>query len=174
MRVTKGEKTWLLILVAFVFVSGNFYGYRILAQKQSALKLAEAGLRADQAEAKVDLLDADLWAQRTAWIHDHEPAMGDEGETHAAVLAFVKKGADDNKLVVMEQSLNDIQHGEAGTRMNVSIKVKGSMQGLCKWLADLQKPDQFYAVSSFSLKADQDQKSMICTLQIARYFKANN
>jgi len=33
------------------------------------------------------------------------------------------------------------------------------------------KPDQFYAVSSFALKADQDQKSMVCTLQIARYFK---
>ena len=45
------------------------------------------------------------------------------------------------------------------------------MEGLAKWLTDLQKPDQFYAISSFSLKADQDQKSMVCTLQIARYFK---
>jgi hypothetical protein len=45
------------------------------------------------------------------------------------------------------------------------------MEGLVNWLTALQKPDQFYAVSSFSLQADQDQKSMICTLRIARYFK---
>jgi hypothetical protein len=172
---TKNEKILLTILVAILFVGGNFYGYRWLAQKQSSLQLAEAGLRADQAVAQVDLAQSDLWAQRKAWVSEHEPTMGgDEGETKAAVLTYVKKGADDNKLTVLEQSLNDVQHGAAGTRINVSIKVKGSMQDLCKWLTSLQKPDQFYAVSSFSLQADQDQKSMVCTLQIARYFKGGS
>ncbi len=72
----------------------------------------------------------------------------------------------------MEQSLSDkVQHGSAGTRVNVAIKVKGSMEGLCQWLSDLQQPAHFYAVTLFSLKADQDQKSMVCTLQLARYFK---
>lgn len=171
MRVTKSEKFLLLILIAIVFAGGNFFGYRWLAQKQKTLQLAYAGLRADQAEAKVDLLESGLWAQRKAWIRDHEPAVGDEGESHGAVLTYVKKEADDNKLQVMEESLNDVQHGAAGTRMNVSIKVKGSMEGLVKLLTDLQKPDQFYAISSFSLKADEDQKSMVCMLRIARYFK---
>src|SRR5208282_2652578 len=89
MRVTKNEKILLVLLAAIVFVGGNFFGYRWLAQKQSSQQLVYAGLKADQAEAKVDLLESDLWAQRTAWIHDHEPAMGDQGETHAAVLAYV-------------------------------------------------------------------------------------
>jgi hypothetical protein len=170
-RVTKNERSLLLILAAIVFVGGNFFGYRWLSQKQSSLQLAEAQLRADQAEAKVNLEQSDLWAQRKAWVHDHEPPLGDEGDAKAQVLAYVLKGARDNKLEIMEQSLNDVQHGVAGRRINVSVKVKGSMKGLCKWLTDLQKPDQFYAVPSFSLKADQDQKSMVCTLQIARYFK---
>jgi hypothetical protein len=168
---TRNEKLLLLVLVAIVFFGGNYYGYRWLAQKQSSLQLSFLQLRADQAEANVDLKESDLWAQRKAWIRDHEPDLGDEGETHAAVLAYVKKGADDNKLEVMEQNLNDVQHGVAGTRMGVSIKVKGSMESLVKWLTSLQKPDQFYAITSFSLKADQDQKSMVCSLQIARYFK---
>ena len=30
----------------------------------------------------------------------------------------------------MEQSLNDVQHGAAGTRVNVSVKVKGPMEDL--------------------------------------------
>ena len=169
---TKNEKILLLaILVAIVFVCGNYFGYRWLAQKQSSLHLAYLQLQGDQAEAKVDLEQSDLWAQRKAWIRDHEPALGDEGDAKAQVLAYVIKGAHDNKLEIMDQSLNDAQQGAGGTRINVSVKVKGSMQDLCKWLTSIQKPDQFYAISSFSLKADQDQKSMVCTLQIARYFK---
>ena len=45
---------------------------------------------------------------------------------------------------------------------------------LLPWLTALEKPDDFYAISLFSLKADQDQKSFDCTLQVARYFKGGS
>jgi len=119
---TKNEKVLLAILAAIVFVSGNVFSYRWLAQKQSSLQLAYAQLRADQAEAKIDLQESDLWAQRKAWVSDHEPPLGDEGDAKAQVLEYVLKGARDNKLEIMEQSLNDVQHGAGGTRVNVSVK----------------------------------------------------
>jgi len=169
---TKNEKILLSILIVMIFVIGNYFGYRWLAQKQSGLQLAYLELQGDRLDAEHDLQQSSLWAQRQAWIHDHEPALGDQGETQGAVLEFVKKGAADNKLHIDdEQIVPEVEHGAGGTRVNVSINVKGSMQSLVKWLADLQKPDQFYAVTSFSLKADQDAKSYICTLHIARYFK---
>ena len=171
---TNNEKILLLILAAIVLLGGTFYGYRWLAQKQSKLEMTYAGLRADQAEAQVDLQQSDLWAQRKAWIQSHEPPLGEEGDAKAQVLAYVLKGARDHKLEIVEQSLNDVQYGPAGTRINVSVKVKGPMQDLCQWLTELQQPDQFYAVSLFSLKADEDQKSMVCTLQLARYFRSGS
>ena len=174
MRVTKNERTLLLALAAIVFAGGNYYGYLWLSQRQSNLQRTYAELRADQAEAKVDLQESDLWAQRKAWVNDHEPPLGDEGDAKAAVLEYALKGARENKLEILEQSLKDVQHGAGGACVNVSVKVKGPMQNLCKWLTDLQKPDQFYAISKFSLMADQDQKSMVCTLQIARYFKGGS
>jgi hypothetical protein len=169
---TKNERLLLAILAAVLFMGGNFYGYEWLTQKQAGLDLTCAELRADKAEAEVDLQQQDLWAQRKAWIQSHQPALGDEGDAKAQVLQFVKNGAHDHHLDIMDQSVGqDVQHDSAGVRVNVSLKVKGSMESLCQWLADLQKPDAFYAVSLFSLKADQDQKSMVCTLQLARYFK---
>ncbi len=168
---TRNEKILLAILAAIIFVGGNVFGYRWLAKKEADLKLVEAGLKADEAEGKVALLQANTWAQRKEWITAHQPKMGDEGETKSDVLNYVLKGARDNKLEVLEQNLNDVQQGAAGTRVNVSVKVKGSMQDLAKWLTALEKPADFYAISTFSLKADQDQKSMVCSLQIARYFK---
>jgi len=171
MQVTKNEKRLLGVLAVIVFGMGNYFGYGWLAKRQASLHLTDLQLAADQAEARVDLQQADAWAKVLGWIHDHEPTAGDEGDDKAQVLEYVLKGARDNKLEILEQSLNDAQHGAAGTRVNVSVKVKGSMEGLVKWLTALQNPDQFYAISSFSLRADEDQKSMVCTLQIARYFK---
>jgi len=170
-KSSKNEKILLALLAAVIFVGGNFYGYRWLSQQQSKLQLTYAELKADQAEEKVDLLESDKWAKCQAWINGHEPDLGDPGDAKAQVLEYVLKGARDNKLEIEEQSLNDVEYGAAGARVNVSVKVKGSMQGVCKWLTDLQKPDQFYAVSSFTLNADEDQKSMVCTVKIARYFK---
>ena len=168
---TKNEKFLLLVLIGIIFAGGNYYGYEWLSHKRSGLELTYAQLRADQAEAEVDLKESDLWAQRKAWIQENEPVLGNEGDAKAQVSQYVSKGAHDHQLEILDQSLNDVERGPAGTRVNVTVKVKGSMEGLCHWLADLQKPASFYAVSSFSLKADQDMKSYICTLQLARYFK---
>jgi hypothetical protein len=163
--------TLLWVLGAVVFGIVNYLAYGWVAQKQTTLDHTYRSLRADQAEAKVDLLETDLWAKRQAWIAQHEPPLGNEGDTKAQLLESVLKGARDNKLEILDQSLNDVQHGAAGAQVNVSLKVKGSMEGLVTWLTALQKPEEFFAISTFSLRADQDQKSMVCTLQIARYFK---
>jgi len=172
---TKNEKRLLVVLLIILLVGGNFYGYRWLSQKQSSLTLTEKQLRADKAEAEVGLQKQDLWAKRKAWIAKHEPALeGEEESAKAKVLETVHEGVVAQNLEILEQSLNETQHTSAGTRVNVSIKIKGSMEGICNWLTDLQKPENFYAVSLFSLKADQDQKSMICTLHLARYFKGGS
>jgi hypothetical protein len=172
MRPTTSSEKFLLGVLALVVVGGVvFFGGKALTQKQQALDLSLLSLKADQAEAMVDLQNQDLWAQRAAWIKQHEPPFGDEGDTRAQVLNSVVKGARDNHLEILEQNLADVQHGPGGACVNVAIKIKGTMEGLCRWLAALQKPENFYAVSMFSLKADQDQKSMVCTIQVARYFQ---
>jgi hypothetical protein len=161
----------LALLLALLFLAGNFYAYRWFAGKEAALRSTAADLQDAQDSASTALQEIPTWTQRKAWVNDKQPQLGDEGEAKAAVLEYVQKGARANKLEIVEQSLNDVQRTAAGTRVNVSVKVKGSMLDLVAWLTALEKPDDFYAVALFSLKADQDQKSFDCTVEIARYFK---
>jgi hypothetical protein len=169
---TNNEKMLLWVLGAVIFLGGSYLGYGWLADTQKKLDRTYAGLRVDQEEAKVDLMQSDTWTKIKAWTQEHQPTMGDEGDAKAQVLEDALKGARANKLEIVNQSLNDVEHGGAGTSVFVTVKVKGSMQDLCKWLTTLEKPEQFYAISSFTLNADQDQKSMDCEVQIARYFKS--
>ena len=121
---------------------------------------------------QVDLRDKDLWAQRQAWLLQNQPVMGEEGDTKAQILKVVSDGIRQNKLEKLDQGLgSDIEHGPAGEKVSVTVKVKGSTEGICRWLADLQKPANFYAVTISALQADDDMKSMTCSLQITRYFK---
>jgi hypothetical protein len=161
----------LSVLVLLVVVGGSITGYRWLRSAQTALDTQYANLRTDQMEEEFDLKNQEVWETRKAWIKQHEPPLGDEGSSKAQVLEAVLKGARDNNLQVIEQNLDETEHGPGGARVTVDLKVKGSMEGLCHWLTLLQKPENFYAVLTFSLKADQDQKSMVCSVQIARYFQ---
>ena len=161
----------LTALLALLFLAGNWYAYKWYAAKEAALHSTAVDLQDAQDSASTALQEIPTWTQRKAWVNDKQPQLGDEGEAKAAVLEYVQKGARANKLKIVEQSLNDVQKTAGGTRVNVSVKVKGSMQDLVTWLTALEKPDDFYAVALFSLKADQDQKSFDCTVEIARYFK---
>jgi hypothetical protein len=168
------EKLYLAVLLAVVFGIANWYGYKWYAGQMTDLRHKVDNLQADQDASATALKEIPQWTARQAWLKANQPAMTNEGDAKAAVLDYVEKGATSNKLEVVEQSLNDIQKTSGGVRVNVSIKVKGSMQNLVAWLAPLQKPDSFYAITLFSLKADSDQKSFDCTLQVARFFRGSS
>jgi hypothetical protein len=174
MRPRSNERLYLAVLLAILFVAANWYGYKWYAGKMSDLRMTADDMQADQDTAEQALKEIPLWTARKAWLKEKQPTFTNEGDAKAAVLDFVEKGATAHKLEIVEQSLNDVQKTAGGTRVNVSIKVKGSMHDLVDWLAPLQMPDNFYAVTLFSLKADTDQKSFDCTLQIARYFKGGS
>jgi hypothetical protein len=169
--LTRNERILLPVLGLILFGGANFFGYQWLAKRQTALHLELLEARADRAVAEVDLAQVDLWQQRRAWLDQHQPALGDEGDARAQMLETVLKGARDQHLDVLEQNLDEVEHNAGGTVVRVGVKVKGPMEGLCRWLAALQKPSDFYAVRAFSLKADEDATSMVCTLEVVRFFK---
>jgi hypothetical protein len=169
--LTPNEKFLLTMLGLIAFAGLNFFGYRALREKETAQTLAYAELRADQAEARVSLSQQATWEKREAWISSHEPVAKDEGDTKAQSLQFVLAGARGKGLQVLEQSLSDPTEDADSFRVEIALTVKGSMQALAQWLAELQDPAGFYAVPALSLKADDDKKGMICTLHLQRYFK---
>ena len=168
--LTHNEKFLLGVLGLILFGGLNFFGYGALQQKQRAQTMEYAQLKADQAEARVTLLSAATWQKRQAWIAQHEPVAKDEGDAKAETLQAVLKAAREKGLQVLEQSLNDTTDDQRGFRVEMALTVKGSMQALSAWVAGLQDPASFYAVPSISLKADSEQKAMVGTLQICRYF----
>jgi hypothetical protein len=171
---TSNEKVLLGVLVAILFLGANWIGYGWYADQLKTLRAKASSLQTDQDSAQSALSEIPMWQKNMAWLKEKQPPLGDEGTAKAALLDFVVKGAKENKLEVQDQNFVDVKKTSAGTQVTVYVKVKGGMQDLVKWLAPLQKPDDFYAITLFSLKADADQKSYDCTLNIARYYKGGS
>jgi len=173
---TKSEKRLLLALILIVLAGGNYYGYKWVSQKKASLVLTEKELRADQAEDAVVLKQQDDWSRRKDWIDKNEPDLkGEDGNAKTAeIQEYVRKGAISEHLEIINQNLGRAQATPGGTRVSITVKVKGPMKGICHWLASMQKPENFYAVSAFSLNADADEKSMDCEIEMVRYFKGGS
>jgi hypothetical protein len=175
MRPTTRSEQFLLGILGLVLVGGALYfGGSALLDRQQALDHQRRLLHADQLESMADLQMKPLWDSRRAWLRDHQPALTNEGDTSAQVLDFLVKGARDHHLEVETENPGEVRHGPGGARIAAEIKIKGGMEALCRWLADLQQPQNFYAVDFFSLKADPDQKSVICEVHISRFFQEKN
>ena len=169
--LTPSEKLLLIILGVIVFGGVNFFGYRTLSQKSTALTTEKAQLRADQAEARVSLIQQATWKERSAWVQQHEPTSSNEGDAKAETLQSVLSAARGNGLKIEEQSLNETLPDPNGFRVEISLTLKGPMQSMTQWLSTLQDPASFYGVPYLSMKADSEQKTMICSLRIYRYFR---
>ena len=138
---------WFGVLLAIVFGAANFYGYKWLAQKQTTLQFTQAELRADQAEARVDLKDLDESTKRQAWIKEHEPVLGEADTAKAQVLDEVSKRARDNKLEILEQGLvEEVTHDAGGAQIGVTLKVKGQATD----------PSRVKRVSNMSINVRED------------------
>jgi hypothetical protein len=169
--LTPSEKFLLVVLGLIAFGGVNFFGYRTLSQKSTALQTQIAEAKADEAEAKVELVQQSLWSKRADWVKQHQPTSPDEGDAKAQTLQTVLTAARGNGLKIEEQSLKDTVDDAGGFRVEIDLTLKGPMEGLTKWLAGLQDPASFYGVPYLSLKADTEQKTMICSLHIYRYFR---
>ena len=172
MRTPTNSEKFLLGVLALIAVGGAvFFGGSALLDHQRLLERQEKSLHADQLEAMVDLQEEPLWTKRAQWLAAHQPAVGDAGTTQAEMLHVIVQGARDHHLEIADQNLGPLTHGPGGARVSAALKIKGSMEALSRWLAELQQPSQLYAVDSFSLKADADEKSVICELHLSRYYR---
>ena len=136
---TRNEKILLAVFFAILFLGVNYYGYLWLFKQQAALDATCQQLQTAQLEAKVDLRDLESCRAEKSWIEAHQPTMGEEGDTKAQIQKVVSDGAHQNKLDILEQGLgSEVEQGPAGSKVMYSLKVKGSMECICHWLAELQ------------------------------------
>ncbi len=169
--LSKGEFQKLLLFLALLFVVGNLFlaGFARRRFEDNAGRLAK--LRADRAYAQAWLQDRDLWERRAAWLAKNQPKVQDMGQANVALLESLQKLAGQNNLVIAEQNLKDPATAPYYREVSVQLHLSGTLESLCRWMAQVQQPEAFQAATNFSLKSDGDDTTKVrCDLTVARWY----
>ena len=172
------EKRLLGIFLVAVFIVINLFVYTKISKVQRS---AENKVKSLQDEMLVigDLLEEkDLWQARQLWLASKQPVFDDSGERGATraevdqdILNTVRATASKFAITLEDEKLPEPEEHPHFVQAIARVSGVGSIEGLMRWLYELQKPQEFRAVTFFELKPQKDDPSILtCTMTLERWY----
>jgi len=172
-KLTKVEKRLSVILIVAVFAMANFYGLGYLFDRLSALSTEVSDLRSKANSNDIWLKEKDLWLDRKRWIDASQPRIRANQVPQSELLESLTTSARANQLDIQEQSFGENKSTPNYQSVAVRLKLGGALQNVIKWLVQIQQPELFQAITSFSLKSANEPPTVILELEVARWYAPN-
>jgi hypothetical protein len=169
-KLTKSEKRLSIILIVAVFAIGNFYGLSDLFEWMSGSLRDVADLRSQEYSNDIWLKERDLWLSRKKWIDATQPRIHPNQVPQSELLESVTTSAKANQLEIQEQGFGENLSTSNYQSVAVRLKLSGALQNVIKWLVQVQQPELFQAITSFSLKSANEPPTVTLELEIARWY----
>jgi Tfp pilus assembly protein PilO len=162
-----------LILGFAVFAMGNFYGLSYLLDLHASLSKDLADLRSEDHTNQIWLKERNLWLNRKQWIETTQPRIRSNQVPQSELLQSLTSTASADHLEIQEQSFGENKSTPSYQSVSVRLKLSGSLQDVIRWLVQIQQPELFQAVTSFSLKSANEPPSVSLELEVARWYAPN-
>jgi hypothetical protein len=168
--LTKSEKRLSGILVLALFAMANFFGLSYIFELASDSVRVVADLRSQEQSNSIWLREKDLWLKRKQWIEKSQPRIQPNQAPQSDLLESLTASAKSSQLQILEQSFGEIQAKPNYQSVSVRFKLSGALQNVVKWLVQVQQPELFQAITSFSLKSGNEPPTVNVELEVARWY----
>jgi hypothetical protein len=148
----------------------NFYGISYLLDTESALTQQMSELEGTAKTNQTWLREKQFWLARKQWIDRQQPRVGAGQVPQSELLQTLTASAQANQLVIQEQSFAELKNTANYQSVAVKLKLSGNLQNVIKWLAELQQPEKFQAITNFSLKSEEQPPKVNLELEVARWY----
>ena len=172
--LTKLEKTLIYALVGTVFLLANLFGISALLRQRRALQLDAITLKGTQDEANLWMVDKDKWLTRQNWLNKTQPKASQPEAAQSTFFEELQKSARSLNLAIDEQGFGEVAETTHFQSVAVRMRVSGTLENTTRWLATIQRPDLFQAITNFSLKSEKDPPNVNVELEIAKYYRPTN
>jgi hypothetical protein len=152
---------------------GNFYGLSYLLDLHASLSKDLADLRSEDHTNQIWLKERNLWLNRKQWIEKTQPRIRSNQVPQSELLQSLTSTASADHLEIQEQSFGENRSTPSYQSVSVRLKLSGSLQDVIRWLVQIQQPELFQAVTSFSLKSANEPPSVSLELEVARWYAPN-
>jgi hypothetical protein len=169
-KLSKNERRLLFMFGLALFVMANFYGISYLVDTESALNQRLGELEATAKTNQIWLREKQFWLTRKQWIDHQQPRVNASQVPQSELLQALTASAQANQLVIQEQSFAELKNTANYESVAVKLKLAGDLENVVKWLAELQQPEKFQAITNFSLKSEEQPPKVNLELEVARWY----
>jgi hypothetical protein len=169
-RLTKSEKRLSILFGLAIFAMASFYGISYLLDTEANLARQLSELEATGKTNQIWLREKQFWLTRKQWIDRRQPRVVSGQVPQSDLLQALIASAQANQLVIQEQSFAELKNTATYYSVAVKLKLSGNLENVVKWLAELQQPEKFQAVTSFSLKSEEQPPKVNLELEVARWY----
>jgi type II secretory pathway component PulM len=169
-KLNKSEKRLLLILGVAIFLIVNYWGVSYLMDAQATADQDLTDLRAKAAADDRWLREKTSWMTRKRWVDAQQPRVVNKESPQADLLQALVKSAKDSQLKIDEQSFAESDSTTDYRSVAVKLKVSGPLKNAIQWLVQVQQPQEFHAVTDFSLKSQEHPPDVSLELNVARWY----
>lgn len=169
--LTAKEKRLLIGLVGALFVLLNVVGLQAFLNRQRALQSNIVRLQGQLEEGRALLAEKDFWQERASWLNENQPPDDiTTTDDDAKFYEFVETSAKNAGLTYTRRDAGNQTDAGAYAEVFDSSQVKGNMESLVKWLAELQQPKAFRAVKQIAVKSGEPPE-VIAEVEVARWYR---
>ncbi len=172
--LTKLEKNLVVTLSVTIFLLVNLFGISALLRQRRALQLEAITLQGSQDEAGLWLADREKWLTRKDWLEKTQPKASQPEAAQSTFFEELQKSARSRNLAIDEQGFGEVTETKHFQSVSVKMRVNGTLENTVRWLAAIQRPELFQAITSFSLKSEKEPPKVNLELEIAKYYRPAN
>lgn len=153
-----------------VVLWGGFEGTRALIHFRQRLVHDVTTLRQERDQAKLLLVEAEMWKKRRQWLESNQPKFSDSRQESVALLDSVENKAKAAGLHIESKGMGELEESEASSMIPIKIQVTGEVRALTKWFLQLQQPSNFMLVRKLTMKAAAQDGVVNCDLELLRCY----
>ncbi len=170
--LTSKEKRLLAGLLGTLFILLNVVGLQAFLNRKRALDANISQLETKLSESRAILDQKDYWRERGAWLDENQPTDDVTTiEDDTKFTEFVETSAKNSGLQYTRRGGGPLPAKGPYAEVYDASQVKGTMEQLVKWLAELQQPKAFRAVKQLRIKSGEPPE-VIADIEVARWYRA--
>lgn len=168
------EKKLLIFFAVAGFIVLNLFGANRFFAYQAKVKADRQVAENELRTAEVFVESKDQVMDEMNWLADHEPEPAEDQVVQTNLQQLAESEARSGGLTIKTGGQKLLPTDKSGThyhRAKVEFTVTGSEQSLYSWIAKLQVPTQFRAVTFLRLQPNREDDTKIdATLIIEQWF----
>ena len=171
---TREKRLLALCFFALAFMTTIILANSFLQRRTSSLATI-ARLQTELTQNETWLSDRDYWEKHAEWLDKNMPTTDSLGRSQGQMLEEIQNSALDLQLRIERQTPNDAISQPSYREISVTVRIKGDMEVLLRWLATLQSPEKLQHIKELDYEIDTRAKApkpqAECDLTLARWFK---